>query len=166
MISVWSPWRGWKEYNKTKGPRATARSLEWNSHCRYAIVMQHFSNPVIVTNERIIIWAVLGFEEECLFFCCCFFFHYYHYTMYIVCVLLGGQDVMKERKERRILPYMGMTVNEAWPFEQTLNPVSTVGSTWNLVEIDQLISEEKVFNNIMILYMYTAYRQGKITLAE
>ena len=35
--------------------------------------------------------------------------------------------------------------------EQTLNPVSTEGSTWN-----QLISEEKLFNNIMILYMYTA----------
>ena len=27
---------------------------------------------------------------------------------------------------------------------------------WNLVEIGQLISEEIVFNNIMILYMYTA----------
>ena len=36
------------------------------------------------------------------------------------------------------------------------NPLSTVGSTWNLVETGQLISEEKVFNNIMILYMYTA----------
>ena len=31
-----------------------------------------------------------------------------------------------------------------------------VGSIWNLVEVGQLISEEKVFNNIMILYMYTA----------
>ena len=38
----------------------------------------------------------------------------------------------------------------------TLNPVSKAGATWNLVEIGQLISEEKVFNNIMILYMYTA----------
>ena len=55
-----------------------------------------------------------------------------------------------------ILKYMGMTVNGAWPFEQTLNPVSIVGLTWNLVEIGQLISEDKVFNNIMILYMYTA----------
>ena len=25
--------------------------------------------------------------------------------------------------------FMGMTVNGAWPFEQTLNPISTVGST-------------------------------------
>ena len=28
-----------------------------------------------------------------------------------------------------ILPYMGMTVNGAWPFEQTLNVISTVRST-------------------------------------
>ena len=70
-----------------------------------------FSNPVIAINERIIIWAVLGFEEEeCVFF--------------IIIILL----------------YMGMTVNGAWPFEQTFNPVSTVGLTWNLVEIGQLIS--------------------------
>ena len=55
-----------------------------------------------------------------------------------------------------ILPYMGMTVNGVWSFESSLNPVSTVGSTWNLVEIGQLISEVKVFNNNMILYMYTA----------
>ena len=54
------------------------------------------------------------------------------------------------------LPYMDITVNGAWPFKQTLNPVSTVGSTWKLVENGQQISEEKVFNNIMILYMYTA----------
>ena len=99
--------------------------------------MQHFSNPVIVTYERmIIIWVVFGFEEEFVFFISI------------------------------ISPYMGMTVNKAWPFEQTLNPFSTVGSTWNLVEIGQLISEEKVFDNIMIIYRYTAYEQGKITLAE
>ena len=61
---------------------------------------------------------------------------------------------------------MGMTVNGAWPFEQTLNPVSTVGSAWNFVETGQVVSEEKLFNNILILYMYTAQRQGKITLAE
>ena len=41
-----------------------ARSPEWNSHYRYTDVMQHFSNPVIATNERTIIWAGLGFEEE------------------------------------------------------------------------------------------------------
>ena len=29
------------------------------------------------------------------------------------------------------LPYMGVTVNGAWPFEQAVNPVSTVGSTRN-----------------------------------
>ena len=51
-----------------------------------------------------------------------------------------------------ILPCMGVTVNGAWPLEQTLNPVSTVGSTWNLVDIGQQISEEKLFNAIL----YTA----------
>ena len=64
-----------------------------------------------------------------------------------------------------ILFYMSMTVNGAWPFEQTLNPVSTV-PTYNLVEIGQVVSKEKLFNNIMILYMYTAQGHGKITLAE
>ena len=34
-----------KENNKrTRGPRATTRSPEWNHHCRYAYGMQHFSN--------------------------------------------------------------------------------------------------------------------------
>ena len=63
------------------------------------------------------------------------------------------------------LPYMGMTVNWAWPYEQTPHPVSGVGSTWNLVEIGQVVSGE-LFNNIMILCMYPAQGQGKITLAE
>ena len=57
----------------------------------------HFSYPEIPTHERIIIWAVLGFEEkECLF-------------LLIIIII--------------ILPYMGMTVNGAWPFEQTLKQV-------------------------------------------
>ena len=46
--------------------------------------MQHFSNPVIATKEMLIIWAVLGFEEECVVF-------------FIII----------------ILPYMCMAVNEA-----------------------------------------------------
>ena len=37
--------------------------------------------------------------------------------------------------------------------------------TWNLVNIGQVISEE-LFNNILILYMYIAQEQGKITIAE
>ena len=65
-----------------------------------------------------------------------------------------------------ILPYMGVTVDGAWPFEQTLTLVSTVRSTWNLVKTDQVVSEEKLFNNNMMLYMYTAQGQGKITLTE
>ena len=40
---------------QTRGPRATGRSPEWHSYGRYADVMQHFSNPVIATNEKIII---------------------------------------------------------------------------------------------------------------
>ena len=40
----------WKKKN-TRGPRATVRSPEWHSHCRHADVMQHFSNPIIATNE-------------------------------------------------------------------------------------------------------------------
>ena len=50
--------------DNTRGPRATIRSPEWHSHCRHADVMRHFSNPIIATNENIIIWAVLSFEEE------------------------------------------------------------------------------------------------------
>ena len=59
-----------------------------------------------------------------------------------------------------------MTVNGTWPFEQILNPVLTVEWTWNLVEIGQQVSEEKLFHNIMILYMYTAQGQGRITLTD
>ena len=36
-------------YLITRGPRATVRSSEWHNHCRYADVMQHFSNPIITT---------------------------------------------------------------------------------------------------------------------
>ena len=95
-----------------------------------------FSNPVIATNERIIL-AVLGFEEECVVFVVVFI------IIIIIIIII-------------ISPYMGMTVNGAWSFEQVLNPVSTTGPIWNLVEIGQLICEEKVFNKTMILYLYTA----------
>ena len=61
---------------------------------------------------------------------------------------------------------MGMAADGAWPLEQTLNPISTVRSMWSLLEIDQVLSKEKLFNNIMISYMYTAQGEGKITLAE
>ena len=48
-----------------------------------------------------------------------------------------------------------------------LNSLSTVEVTWNLVEIGQVGSDEKSLNNyIMILYMYTAQGQGKITLTN
>ena len=57
-------WRKEMPHKKTRGPQATIRSPEWHSHCRHADVMQHLSNPIIATNENIIIWAVLSFEEE------------------------------------------------------------------------------------------------------
>ena len=53
-----------QSWNLTRGPRATIRSPEWHSHCRHADVMQHFASPIIATNENIIIWTVLSFEEE------------------------------------------------------------------------------------------------------
>ena len=37
-----------------------------------------FSNPVITTNERIIIWAVFGFEEEE----CVFYYYFVFFTVY------------------------------------------------------------------------------------
>ena len=59
-----------------------------------------------------------------------------------------------------------MTVNGVWPFEPAaLNPVSTVGLTWNLVETGQKVSEE-LFDNFTVLYMYTVQGQGKITIIE
>ena len=33
-----------------------------------------------------------------------------------------------------------------------------------MAKIGQVVSEEKLFKNIMILYMYTALSQGRITL--
>ena len=35
-----------------------------------------------------------------------------------------------------------------------------------LVKNSQVVLEEKLFNNIMILYIYTVQGQGKITLTE
>ena len=57
-----------------------------------------------------------------------------------------------------VLPYMGITDNGT--FEQTLNPASTVGSTWNLVKIGQVVSEDELFDSIMILYMYIERELG------
>ena len=49
--------------NNIGGPRATACS----QLSEIGDVMQHFPNPFITTNERIIVRALLGFEkEECL----------------------------------------------------------------------------------------------------
>ena len=73
---------------------------------------------------------------------CCFLLLFFVIIIIIIIIIIS--------------PYMGMTVNGAWSFEQVLNPVSTTGPIWNLVEIGQLICDEKVFNKTIILYLYTA----------
>ena len=60
---------------------------------------------------------------------------------------------------------MGMAVvllNDADPFEQLLNILSTEGPMRNLVIISQTVSE-KTFKNYTILYMYIAQGQEQIT---
>ena len=57
---------------------------------------------------------------------------------------------------------MGMAAilfNNAEPFEQSVNIPSTEGPMWNLVKI----SQEKMFKNFMVLYLYIAQGQGQIT---
>ena len=57
---------------------------------------------------------------------------------------------------------MGMAailLNDAEPFKQIVNVLSTEGPLWNLVTIAQAVSEKKTFKNYTILYMYMA--QGK-----
>ena len=48
------------------------------------------------------------------------------------------------------------------PFEQTVNIPLTESSMWNLVKIWQVVSEKK-FKDYMILNMYIAKGQGRIT---
>ena len=52
------------DFKRNKRPTGhDSLTSEWHSHCRHADVTQHFSNPIIATNEITIIWAVLSFEE-------------------------------------------------------------------------------------------------------
>ena len=46
-LSIWAILDLWWIKVKTRGPRATTRSPEWNRHCRYADGMQHFSNTLM-----------------------------------------------------------------------------------------------------------------------
>ena len=120
---------------KERGLRATARSPEWNSRCRYTDVMQHIFNPVIASYKRFSIWAFLGSEgEECVF-----------------CII--------------IFLYMWMAVVDAWPFEQTFNPVSTIGSTWNFSGNWPSGFWRVVKHFYEFIYVYST-GQGKITRAE
>ena len=60
---------------------------------------------------------------------------------------------------------MGMVAilfNNAEPFEQIDNMVSTEGPMWNLVKIGQVVSEKKTFKDYKILYK----EQGQITLGN
>ena len=61
---------------------------------------------------------------------------------------------------------MGMAailLNDAEPFEQIVNILSTKGIMWILVKIVKAISDKKTFKDYMISYMYIAKRQGQIT---
>ena len=54
---------------------------------------------------------------------------------------------------------MGMAAilyNAAEPLKQIVNTLLTEGPMWNLVKIDQAISEKKTFKNNTILYMFKA----------
>ena len=68
--------------------------------------------------------------------------------------------------EKKILKYFyhiwAPQFNGAKSFEQIVKTLSTEGSMWNLVKIDQADSE-KTFEIYTILYMYIANGQGQIT---
>ena len=64
-------------------------------------------------------------------------------------------------------PYMDMTTiffNNAEPFEQIDNNLSTEGPMRNLVKNSQTVSEKKTFKDDTILYMYIAQEKGQIIL--
>ena len=53
--------------------------------------------------------------------------------------------------------------NDAEPFEQIVNTLSTEGPMWNLVKISQVVLEKKTFKNFTIIYMYIAQGHGQIS---
>ena len=53
--------------------------------------------------------------------------------------------------------------NDAEPFEQNVNILSTEGPMWNLVKIGQVVLEKKTFKDFMVLYLYTEPGQGQTT---
>ena len=101
--------------------------------------MQHFSNPVIATNERIIIWAVLGFGEE----------HVFVIIIIILIIIITNYGHVSQ-----------WTVTIGTDSQSHFNKRSDM----KLVKIGQVVSEEKLYTNIMILYMYTTHGQGKVNL--
>ena len=70
--------------------------------------------------------------------------------------------VLEKKILSGFLPYMGMMTilfNGVEPFEQTVN----IPSTEDSVKIGQAVSEKKMFNDYIILNMYIAHGQGRIT---
>ena len=53
-------------------------------------------------------------------------------------------------------------LNDAEPFEQIVNTLSTEGPVWNLVKNAHAVSEKETFKNYTILYMYIAQGQGQV----
>ena len=59
-----------------------------------------------------------------------------------------------------------LVYNDAEWFEQIDNMPSTEDPKYNLVKTGQAVSEEKMFKDYEILYMYIAQGQGQITQAD
>ena len=100
---------------KTRGPRFAPLSEIATADMQ--ILCNIFSNPVIATNERIIIMSSSWFWKSRMCFLIIVFTIYAHDSQWSM-----------------------------WHFEQIVNPVSTVGSTLNLVKIGQVVSE-RLFTN-------------------
>ena len=80
------------------------------------------------------------------------------YVLWQVTILFGCHGNIKLKKmfsdkSPKPMKQCDSVLDMNWlkvPFEQTLNPISTVGSMWNLVETGLVVSEE-LFNNSMTL---------------
>ena len=69
----------------------------------------------------------------------------------------------KEEYFKWLLPYMRIAAilfNDAEPFAQNDNTLSTEGPLWYLVKIGQAVSE-KMFKDYEILYLYIARAKGR-----
>ena len=55
----------------------------------------------------------------------------------------------------------GHLVQRCWTIEQIVNIPSTEDPMWNLMKIDQAVSEKRRFKDYVSLYMYIAQGQGQ-----